>query len=405
MFYINIIPKIQFFIKTDPHNLNKSLPTIPPDPKNFQARDLGLYIHIPFCRTICAYCAFPAFAHKTAQIPEYLIALQKEIEIKSRLFRHRKLRTIYFGGGTPSLLEAPQLEQLLTAVRNNFDCSECLSVEIECNPESLTTEKIYAYRRLGLTRISVGVQTLDNRILKRLARPHNADASLQALAAFSQSGFKNFGCDLIIGLPYQTFAGFRQDVEKILTCHSAHLSIYFLMPDAPKINSFIADCPGENEQIEMWLWADNKLSKAGYNHYEVSNYALPGFESKHNLRYWKRQDYLGVGLGAHSFYHGTVWENSAIFEEYLKSPGKPDYKLRLTGELLLNDFILLALRTSNGIPLAEFGHRFGEKKELILSRSAEEWIVSGHLINDDNRLRASTKGWLILDLITKKLCL
>ena len=371
----------------------------------FQAKDLGLYIHIPFCKTICVYCAFSTFANKNSQVNAYIEALIREIKEKSVAFANRPLKTIYFGGGTPSILETTTLKQILDTVHESFDTRALQSVEIECNPESLSLEKIQAYRALGITRISVGIQTLHDKSLWKIARPHNGDIALKALEDLNTAGFANFGCDLIIGLPYQTLESFQSDVKKLLSFQPAHLSTYFLSMDTLKIQTFIADSPSEDEQVAMYEWADEYLTGTGFLHYEVSNYALPGSESKHNLRYWNRQEYLGVGLSAHSYYNQTVFENNHNFTEYLQFPGKSIFQLKLENDLLINDYILLLLRLQKGIELASFKKLFGKEKTSHLLTKSKSWIEDGYLTITPSYLAATNKGRLLLDTITKKLCL
>ncbi len=366
-------------------------------------KKLGLYIHLPFCKTICAYCAFPAFANKQAQISEYANALIREITTKGARYRKYQVDSIYFGGGTPSLPEPAVIEQILSAIKAVFVINKGCEISLEANPESLSAAKIDEYRRMGINRLSVGIQCLDNQALWKLARPHTAEIALQALKILNESGWKNFGCDLIIGLPYQTLASFKKNLQTITRYHPAHISTYFLSYDTPKIDSFIQESPGEDEQIAMYQYANKYLTQKGFKHYEVSNYALLNFECHHNLKYWNRQEYLGLGLGAHSFIGDQVSENQDNFEKYLSNPLSPKEQFKLKGELATADYIMLALRKKTGINLREFTRAFGSDSKSEILKNSENYLKSEHLTRSATNLSATLKGWLILDKITRDL--
>jgi putative oxygen-independent coproporphyrinogen III oxidase len=368
------------------------------------AKKIGLYIHIPFCKTICVYCAFPTFANKHDRVAEYLQALYKEIAQRSSHFSEYQVDTIYFGGGTPSLLNSEQFKNILKIIRSNFSVEPSVEIEIECNPESLEKNKIGSFKKLGVTRISVGIQSLNDKTLWKIARPHNTDTSIKALETLKQNNWKNFGCDLIIGLPYQTPESFKKDIREVLSFSPTHLSTYFLSYDTKRIDTFIKDSPSEEEQIKMYLWADKFLESKGYKHYEVSNFAKPGHESRHNLKYWNQEEYLGLGLGAHSFYDQTVWENSTDFDEYVKKPATAKNSLLLDKELFADDKIMLSLRQRKGLNLAHCNQLFGKTRTNVLLKDSIEFISSKHLHQSQNQLFCTNKGWLILNKITEKLC-
>ncbi len=367
------------------------------------SKNLGLYIHIPFCRTLCVYCAFPTYANKTSRIGDYIDSLINEITAKSKDFGEYQVDSIYFGGGTPSLLESDQLDKILAAVGANFKTAPGCEIGLEANPESLSSEKIGRYREMGITRLSVGIQSLKDRTLWKIARPHTAINALQTLETLNNAAWKNFGCDLIIGLPYQTLAGFKKDLQTVMRYQPAHLSTYFLSYDTPKIDTFIQDIPGEDEQIAMYEYADRYLNQLGFNHYEVSNYARPGFECRHNLKYWNREEYLGLGLGAHSFIGNEVMENQDNFEKYLADPPSPQEQFKLEGDLAAADYTMLALRKSTGINLNRYSTNFGDQKTSELLKKAAPYLKTKHLSLSKDRLVPTLKGWLILDKITRDL--
>jgi len=364
-------------------------------------KDLSLYVHIPFCRTICVYCGFLTYANREHLIDAYIRSLSSEISVKAEKHAKSRVVSIYFGGGTPSLLEAQKIEEIMDAIRKNFSLDDNAEVTIECNPESVTGEKLEKYNKSGVNRISLGVQSLEEKTLWRVGRPHRKIDVIKALTLIKNTGFKNFGSDFIMGLPFQTLSSFKKDVLRILAFRPPHLSSYFLSYDTKKIDLIAGDCPVEDEQLKMYDWLADILKKKGYNHYEVSNFALPGVECRHNLRYWHQQEYLGLGLGAHSFINDICTVNEENLEKYIKDPAGNPETFTLDKELKKLDYIMLMLRTSGGIKLKEYKKRYEDISDL--KAKAAPYLSSGLLKNDGNRLYATDKGFLLLDRITKDL--
>lgn len=364
-------------------------------------KKLSLYLHIPFCKTICLYCNFLTFAHKNKKIPAYVDALLFEIQERSKNYKDFFIETIYFGGGTPSLIDPQYIKTLLQNLRLYFDIKPQAEISLECNPENVSAERIQAYQDMGINRLSLGVQTFNHKTLFRLARPHDENTILQALDVLQQQKFRNFGADFIIGLPHQNFKLFQEEVYKILNYQPVHLSYYFLSYDTRKIDIFLQDCPNEETQLSMYDFLTSTLQKNGYHHYEVSNYALKGYECKHNQRYWEQKDYIGLGLGAHSIFQGTIWENQSIFDDYLQDPLQIMHQMELDPELQRMEYIMLHLRTSKGIIKQEFEKKFQGFENLY--QRAQTFLESGHLCFQKQCLKATEKGFLILDKITRDL--
>lgn len=363
--------------------------------------DLSLYIHIPFCKTICLYCNFLTFAHKNKWIPQYVDALITEIVKRSPNYKNRTIETIFFGGGTPSLIEPEYIQKILETIRKNYQLKKNPEISIECNPESVDEKRLKIYKAAGVNRISLGIQSFNKKTLFRVARPHNEKAIFKALKTIQNACIQNFGADFIIGLPYQTLQSFEQELKTILSYKPPHLSFYFLSYDTKKIDIFSADCPPEEEQIAIYHSLNKTLKNKDYRHYEVSNYALPGFECQHNLRYWQQKDYLGLGLGAHSIVNGLGYENEKNFEAYLQNPLAIYPIVQIDKELERLEYIMLRLRTAEGINKREYQKRF--KNYNFLEKKAESYIETEHLIKDKTGLRANEKGFLIIDYITKNL--
>jgi oxygen-independent coproporphyrinogen-3 oxidase len=343
------------------------------------------------------------FANKTNQVPAYIDALKKEIKHKARLHKGYLIESIYFGGGTPSQIDSFHIGNILELIKKSFRIKKDAEISIECNPESITAKKLKDYQKFGINRLTVGIQSLKKETLFRIARPHNEQIIYSALELIRKAKIKNFGADLIMGLPFQTLNSFKTELNKLLEFNLPHLSLYFLSYDTRKIDIFIKDCPSEDEQIKMYNHACKTLNKNGYIHYEVSNYAKPGFECKHNLRYWNQLEYLGLGLGAHSYLNYAVSENTRDFNMYLKNPLAKEQEFKLDKQVARMDQILLNLRKKEGINLDYYKKKYGEKETIKLIKYAEEFIKSGHLNHKKNYLFATEKGFLLLDLITSAL--
>lgn len=366
----------------------------------FSPPDLSLYIHIPFCKTICLYCNFLTFANKQAWITQYVEQLCVEIEHRARQYQNYEIQTVFFGGGTPSLIEPMLINKIVHKAKESFNIRKNPEISIECNPESVDAHRLAVYQDAGITRFSLGVQSLNKKTLKRVIRPHDRKTIFTALGHFKNARIKNFGTDFIMGLPGQTLASFKRDVETLLSFEPAHLSFYFLSYDTKKIDLFIKECPGEDEQIRMYDWLCKKLNKHGFTHYEVSNWARAGFECEHNKRYWEQKDYLGLGVGAHSIVNGTMWQNQQSFDGYLRDPMTIRDELPIDAELKRMEYLMLRLRTHEGIDLAWY-ETFGSVTELL--KDALPFQKSGHLKKIGNRLASTEKGFLIADELTKML--
>lgn len=367
-----------------------------------KVKDLSLYIHIPFCRCICTYCAFLTYANKEKQIPAYVDTLLKETEHKSGDFTEYSVPTIYFGGGTPGLMESGKLEKILKNIRQFFRVDRGAEISIECNPENITHEKVKKLKEIGFNRLTMGVQSLKKETLFKIARLHSEHTIFTAIESLKAANFKNFGIDLIMGLPHQTFNSFKEELDKLIEQEIPHISCYFLSYDTPKIDTFIRDCPSEEEQIRIYNYACKALKKAGYNHYEVSNFSLSGFECRHNLRYWNQKEYLGLGLGAHSYINGTVQQNISDFDSYLSNPLQISEKIVHDDDLNRMDYIMLHLRQHSGIDLSDFQNKFAADFCQLINNS-EKFRKTGHLEFTNNSLNLTEKGFLIIDKITNDL--
>ena len=291
----------------------------------------GVYIHIPFCKSRCSYCDFATDVYKNNEVVErYVSALCSEIQ-NSKFKIQNLCDTIYFGGGTPSLLTPKQLEKILNTIGDKFDFKENVEFTLEMNPGTVSLQQLRGFRSLGVNRASFGVQTFDDRALKILARGHNADDARKTFELLREAGFENISFDLIGGLPNQSLKDWEQNLNEALAMNPEHLSLYLLeihegTPLAEQIRSDRQPLPDEDLAGEMYEMITEKVSTNGFEQYEISNFAKPGFESKHNNKYWLCEPVIGFGVSAHSFDGtNTRWSNERDTNEYVSliERGKP----------------------------------------------------------------------------------
>lgn len=370
----------------------------------------GLYIHIPFCAKKCIYCDFYSVGVRNVDWERYINSLIHELS-----FRKKELtgivHTIYIGGGTPSLMPINQLKRLINTIYDEL--SGMLKLEeftIELNPDDVTEELVDALKEIGVTRVSMGVQSFNDCELDFIKRRHTSEQCRKAYNELSVIG--NVSLDLIFGLPGQSLQSWEKNLNAILELHPQHISAYSLMyeegtPLYAMLQQGRVREVEEELSLEMFKLLIDKLKKAGYNHYEISNFALDGYESKHNSSYWSGMQYLGLGPSAHS-YDGnrTRRSNPASVNDYinhyinLPSIDVSFYEEEILSDMdLYNEYIITRMRRLDGIELHDLKHRFGEKLQNYFLKQTEKHIQSGVLLNCDNRIMLSEKGVLISDSI------
>jgi oxygen-independent coproporphyrinogen-3 oxidase len=359
-------------------------------------KNAGVYIHIPFCRSHCSYCDFATGMYNEATAERYVLSLVNEIESWREVEPPQTVDTIYFGGGTPSLLSPAQLEMLLQAVHAQFKVSPSSEVTIEINPGSATSEVLAAFRALGINRASFGAQTFDDHELARLGRSHTADDTRRTFRYLRDAGFDNISFDLIAGLPGQTMAGWRRNLDEAFSLRPEHLSFYLLevhqgTPLANHIKSGLQPQPDDDLAAAMYEVMLDRAVEAGYEHYEISNLCLPGYESKHNTKYWTSEPYYGFGCSAHS-YDGQSrrWANERNIDQYVnlieseRSPRVEDRQLNAAE--LRAEAAFLGLRMMRGLNAGRYKERFGidiyQKHAADLVRLVEAGLIelNGELI-------------------------
>lgn len=317
---------------------------------------LGIYIHFPFCEKKCNYCAFASFANLNEQ-DNYVTHLINEIDNFCSSHQQENMievDTIYIGGGTPSLISEKNLTRLINKLKNKFKIEKKCEITIECNPNSVTMQKLQLYKEIGINRISFGVQSLNDDELKFLGRLHCAQQAIETIKMAQAVGFDNISCDLIIGAKGQDEESFLQSVKKLVDLGVEHLSCYMLQveegtPLKKMVESNADLLPSDDECVNIYSQAINCLTKEGYSQYEVSNFAKNGKISKHNYKYWTGENYVGFGLGAHSYINNTRIANASTFEEYYKGMAEKEV---LNKTQLIEEHIMLGLRCSNGVSLS-----------------------------------------------------
>ena len=368
-----------------------------------RAPQVGVYVHVPFCFKKCYYCAFNTAPHDDEAMRRYVAAVRREVDIAATAPWGTSLTvaSVFFGGGTPSLLASDDLAAILSGLRRGFAVTPDAEVTVECNPESVTRSKLEAYRAAGVTRISLGVQSLDDAILERLGRLHGSIGARRAFDAARAAGFTNVSVDLMYGLPDQDGTGWRRTVATVLDWKPDHVSPYGLSLDAGSVwgSTGVTGLPPEETVVEQYWTLAHEARDRGFEHYEISNYARPGFRSRHNLTYWRRGEYLAFGPGACGCLADLRWSNVKPVARYcddVEAGRLPiDTSERLDARQQLAERLILGLRTSDGIPATWLGERVAG--DARLAERVAAWRTSGWLIDDGDRVRLTESGFLVSD--------
>ena len=363
----------------------------------------GLYIHIPFCRQKCFYCDFPSFAGRERYEADYTDALCRELAVQGVRYREKwgSPRTIYMGGGTPSLLPIGLLAKILQAIADVFGDAADREFTVECNPGTVDAAKLRALRAGGVNRLSFGVQTFDDTLLKKIGRLHTGAQAREAMALARTAGFQNVSMDLIYGLPGESLAELERDLEAMVALEPEHISIYGLQLEEGTAFAKMQEMgrlmlPDDDTVERMYDTMTAFLSAHGYARYEISNFAKPGFESRHNLSYWQDVPYLGVGAAAHSYLEGQRYENVREIPAYIEGirtgKGVRRQEETMTREIAMEEFAFLALRTARGIDRARFERRFGVPLEAVYADAIAKLKRQGLLEADEAGVHLTPLG-------------
>lgn len=368
---------------------------------------ISLYIHIPFCAQKCLYCDFPSFARKDHLRKAYIEALNKEIISLREKYNNLEINTIFIGGGTPSVLEADELECLLKEVAK-LNMAKDIEYSMECNPGNLTEEKLEVMKKYGVNRISMGLQAKQDNLLKGLGRIHNYKTFKENFLLAKKVGFNNINVDLMFGLPNQRLNEWEETLREIISLEPAHISAYSLIIEEGTAfyNLYENDklkLPTEEEERKMYHLAKKILEENGFNQYEISNYAKEGKECRHNLAYWNMDNWIGVGSAAASYINGKRIKNISSVEEYINSINE---KGEAVEEIINNskndnmeEFMFMGLRKINGIDENEFKKRFSMNINDVYGEILNKYIDEGLLIRDSGRIFLSEKGIEISNII------
>ncbi|MCX5995965.1 MAG: radical SAM family heme chaperone HemW [Chloroflexi bacterium] len=366
------------------------------------SQDIALYIHFPFCRRRCSYCSFVSYQGRESDIPEYVKALKKELILRAT---DQKVCSIYFGGGTPSLLSPEQIHDILHTIHSLFTVDEASEVTLEANPGTVDEPYLADIMKLGINRLSLGVQSLDDGELALLGRIHTASEAGDAVRLARNAGFTNLSLDLIYGLPNQTLASWCKTLDKAIGLNPEHISLYplTLEADAPmRLAIQRAEVPPIDPDLtaDQYELAQDTLAAHGYHHYEISNWARDGYKCKHNLVYWHNLPYLGAGVAAHSYIDGHRLANTTNLDSYLNAFSRnlpPAWELdeEIGPELQLSETVILGLRLSEGVCLEGIRSRFGIDLLKHYSQQVDETAALGLLEYSGQRIRLTRRGRLL----------
>lgn len=376
--------------------------------------DAGLYIHIPFCEKRCLYCDFYTIAGSRNRIPDYIAALQREIALRAaeKFWQRQKFATIFFGGGTPSLLSPSQIAAILDCCFAHFKFNEVLEVTLEANPGTIDGKQMANYRAVGINRLSLGVQSFEVNELKLLDRVHSPQQARLAVQHARYAGFENLNLDFMFALPSQTRRRWQRTLQRAVALNPEHISAYNLTIEhgTPIYHAIqrgeLAPLAPEVER-EFYAFTIAFLEDHGYRHYEISNFSKPGYEARHNIKYWDDSAYLGLGASAHSFDGKRRFWNIANLRKYLdrltENQLPEDGSEALTRQQRMFEFAFLGLRQRRGIPLAEFARKFKQPFEQAFTGEVVKMEAQGLLVREADYLKLSREGLFLCDEICARL--
>ena len=374
-------------------------------------KELGIYVHIPFCKQKCYYCDFISYSNKSEFIKEYVEAVKKEI--KTYNLKNYIVTTIYIGGGTPSYIESKYIQEILETIKENFEIVENCEITLEVNPGTVTKEKLNQYKKSGINRLSIGLQSIDNKLLKEIGRIHTYEEFLQTYKNAKATGFDNINIDLIIGIPNQILEDIKKEIDEIVKLEPNHISTYSLIvEEGTKLEKMIQNgtykLPNENEERKMYWYIKKYLEKNGYIQYEISNFAKPNKESKHNKNCWEQKEYIGIGLAAHSYIDNVRYSNIENIEKYISNIKQGNHQInriiheKQTEEDKKKEYMLLGLRKIKGVSIGNFKNKFSENPIFLFRKELQGLAKQGLIeINGDN-IKLTNKGINLANIVWEK---
>lgn len=364
-------------------------------------KEIGVYVHIPFCKRKCYYCDFISFCEKDELQEKYINTVIQEIEDFFNLNKNVKIKTIYIGGGTPSFIDGKYIEKIM----NTFNKEGVVEATIEVNPGSASLEKLKKYKECGINRLSIGLQSTEDRLLKKIGRIHNYNDFLATYNLAREVGFDNINVDLMIGLPGQTIEDVKSSLNKVINLNPSHISVYSLIVEENTIIYNLIEqnkivLPDEELERNMYWYVKNYLELGGYEHYEISNFAKNGKMSLHNLDCWNQKEYVGFGVSAHSYLNRKRFCNIGVLEEYIK-----DFKNTKEVQEVQSfyetkqEYMLLGLRKIKGVCISDFKNKFGENPIFLFKNELNKLIEEDLLEITTNNIKLTNKGLNFANLV------
>ena len=374
-----------------------------------QKKPTSAYVHIPFCTQICYYCDFSKVFIKNQPVDSYLEHLLEEFQS----YDIQKLRTLYIGGGTPTALSAPQLEILLKGLTKNLDLSSLEELTIEANPGDLDADKIAVLKNSAVNRVSLGVQTFDDKMLKKIGRSHLEKDIYENIDRLKLAGFDNISIDLIYALPGQTMEQVKDNVAKAIGLDIPHMSLYSLILEnhtvfMNRMRRGKLPLPKEELEAEMFEYIIAALERAGFEHYEISNFSKLGFESRHNLMYWDNAEYYGIGAGASGYVNGVRYKNHGPIRHYLSAVEEGNARIteeHLSQKEQMEEEMFLGLRKKSGVSMARFEEKFGRSFDGLYGETVRDLVQQGLMQIEGDRVRMTKRGLFLGDTVAERFIL
>ncbi len=376
-----------------------------------EKKTLGIYIHIPFCKDKCYYCDFVSFKNIENKANDYIDYLIKEIESKKwdEINQKYEITTVYIGGGTPSYINCEHIARILNTVRKHTNIYDA-EITIEVNPGTVNEEKLITYKNAGVNRLSIGLQSTKNELLKQIGRIHTFEQFLETYNLAKNLGFKNINIDLMLGLPNQNVEDLKHSLEEVIKLNPNHISVYSLiLEEETKLYDLVQkrklELPSEEQERQMYWYVKNKLELSGYNHYEISNFSKKGFESKHNINCWNQEEYLGFGLAAHSYFENKRFSNIEKLDKYMSNieTGKIEKNVKIheiqNEEDKKKEYMLLGLRKIEGISISKFKERFVDNPIYIFKDELSKLVEENLIEIDGDSIKLTSKGLDLANIV------
>ena len=384
-----------------------------------ETKNIGIYVHIPFCKRKCRYCDFKSYEDKEELIENYIKYLKYELaqvgdgnsmDSKEGYDKLAIVNTIYIGGGTPSFIDSKYIVEIINTIKEHYTLNTDVEITIEVNPGTVTKEKLQDYIKCGINRLSIGLQSTKESLLKQLGRIHSLAEFEQTYQMARKVGFKNINIDLMIGLPNQTLEDVIDSINKVLKYNAEHVSVYSLIveentPLYDDIQSKKLILPEEDLERSMYYKVKEMLEENGYIHYEISNFAKPNFESKHNLACWSQEEYIGIGVSAHSYTNNVRYSNIDSIEEYIKNFETNNeidnfiFHEKQNKESQMQEYMLLGLRKLKGVQIQNFKNKFGENPIYLYHKELEKLAKQDLIEVDGDNIRLTKKGLDFANLV------